>query len=151
MATASPHALVVGVHGDFDACQSFVKRTLQDYSKREDIRLTSANSMNLGRFLPQAAYALSAYTQLVERRVIALGDEVDICYPTGNFGNILGGICAQRMGVPLRRIVCASNDNNVLADFLNTGTYDITQRAFAKTISPSMDILKSSNFLSCAC
>ena len=111
---------------------------------KRNIRLSSANSINWGRLVPQIVYYFAAYAQLLKAGQIALGDAVDFCVPTGNFGDILAGYYAKQMGLPVGKLVCASNENNVLTDFLTTGTYT-ARRAFYKTTSPSMDILVSSN------
>lgn len=143
--------LVLAVEGDFDACQRAVKTVFSDVTFAEELRtehrmkLTSANSINWGRLLPQFVYYLSAYADLVARGHCPPGAPVDICVPTGNFGNILAAYYAKRMGLPVELLICASNANNVLADFLATGTYDIAQRELVKTPSPAMDILVSSN------
>ena len=109
------------------------------------LTLSSANSINWGRFLPQIVFTFNSYAQLVQKGVIRVGDEVDVCIPTGNFGNLLGAVYARRLGLPLRRLISASNTNNVLTDFIDTGTYDLRQRRFTATVSPSIDILVSSN------
>ena len=109
-----------------------------------NIHLSSANSINWGRLVPQIVYYFAAYAQLVKAGKVSFGQEVDFCVPTGNFGDILAGYYAKRMGLPVGRLVCASNKNNVLTDFLRTGTYT-AKRTFYKTTSPSMDILVSSN------
>ena len=106
--------------------------------------LSSANSINVGRLVPQVTYYFDAYAQLVRTGALAVGDPVDFCVPTGNFGDVLAGYYAKLMGLPVRTLVVASNANDVLTDFLTTGTYD-RRRPFHKTISPSMDILVSSN------
>ena len=129
---------VWGVHGNFDDCQTGAKNVFH-------VALSSANSINWGRLMPQIVYYISAYAQLVANGNVARGDEIDVCVPTGNFGNILAAYYARRMGTPIRRLLCASNENRVLTDFINTGTYDIAERTFVKTPSPSMDILVSSN------
>src|SRR5699024_10839688 len=108
------------------------------------IRLSSANSINWGRLAPQIVYYFYAYFRLAEQGAVAWGSPVDFCVPTGNFGDILAGYYAKRMGLPVGKLVCASNQNNVLSDFIRTGTYD-RRREFYKTTSPSMDILISSN------
>ena len=108
------------------------------------ICLSSANSINWGRLAPQIVYYFYAYFRLVESGAAAWGQPVDFCVPTGNFGDILAGYYAKRMGLPVGKLICASNKNNVLADFIRTGTYD-KRREFYKTASPSMDILISSN------
>lgn len=137
------------VEGNFDDCQTQVKELFGDQAYNARLhelgaRLSSANSINWGRLLPQIVYYFYAYFQLVRRLQISLGDQVDFVVPTGNFGNILAGYLAKRMGLPIRKLVCASNANDVLTDFFATGTYD-ANREFKKTISPSMDILVSSN------
>ncbi len=142
---------VVGVLGNFDDCQSGVKSVFNDEKfnaellEEYQVKLSSANSINWGRLLPQIVYYVSSYAQLVDDGEIALGDLVDVCVPTGNFGNILGAYYAKTMGVPIDRLICASNENCILTDFLNTGIYDITDRELVLTPSPSMDILISSN------
>jgi threonine synthase len=109
------------------------------------LALSSANSINWGRLLPQIVYYASAYADMVASGGVRAGEPMDVCVPTGNFGNILGAYYAKRIGVPIDRLLCASNENNVLADFIATGVYDISAREFVKTPSPSMDILISSN------
>ncbi len=140
---------VYAVRGNFDDAQTGVKRVFADKEiaarlAERNIRLSSANSINWGRLVPQIVYYFAAYGQLVRGGKIHFGDEVDFCVPTGNFGDILAGYYAKRMGLPVGRLVCASNKNNVLTDFLETGTYT-AKREFYKTSSPSMDILVSSN------
>ena len=140
---------VYAVSGNFDDAQTGVKRVFGDRAVAEklsaqNIRLSSANSINWGRLVPQIVYYFAAYAQLLRAGKIALGDKVDFCVPTGNFGDILAGYYAKRMGLPVGRLVCASNENNVLTEFLSTGTYN-ARRPFYKTSSPSMDILVSSN------
>ena len=140
---------VCAVKGNFDDAQTGVKRIFSDPVLREELAgrgyfLSSANSINWGRVLPQTVYYISAYCELLHAGKIALGDKLDFCVPTGNFGNILAGYYAKRMGLPVGTLVCASNANNVLTDFLSTGTYD-RNRPFYQTASPSMDILISSN------
>ncbi|XP_066285764.1 threonine synthase-like 1 [Branchiostoma lanceolatum] len=148
---------VVGVQSDFDFCQSTVKSIFKQLSGSSDesssgpyhpqyrVHLSAANSINWGRLLPQVVYHASAYLDLVKQGTISMGQEVDICIPTGNFGNILGAVYAKRMGIPFKRFICASNQNNVLTDFLNTGCYDLRHRRLHQTMSPSIDILVSSN------
>ncbi len=142
---------VYGVRGNFDDCQSAVKATFSDAAfnaellEKHNVRLSSANSINWGRLLPQIVYYLSAYADMVASGGVVAGHPVDICVPTGNFGNILGAYYAKQMGMPIARLICASNENRVLADFIATGTYDISDREFVLTPSPSMDILISSN------
>ena len=140
---------VYAVRGNFDDAQTGVKRVFGDKAiaaklAERNIRLSSANSINWGRLVPQIVYYFAAYAQLLKAGKIAFGDEVDFCVPTGNFGDILAGYYAKQMGLPVGRLVCASNQNNVLTDFLSTGTYD-RNRPFYQTASPSMDILISSN------
>ena len=140
---------VCAVHGNFDDAQTGVKILFSDEKLREDLAqrgyfLSSANSINWGRILPQLVYYISAYCDLLNEGKIQMGDQVNYCVPTGNFGNILAAYYAREMGVPIDRLICASNSNNVLTDFIRTGRYD-RNRAFHNTISPSMDILISSN------
>ena len=106
--------------------------------------MSSANSINIGRLLPQIVYYFYAYQDLVNNKKISAGEKISFCVPTGNFGDILAGFYAKEMGLPIEKLVIASNDNNVLTDFFTTGTYD-ANRDLVKTISPSMDILVSSN------
>lgn len=150
MVTQQGGNVAVGaVRGNFDDTQSAVKQIFSDEGLRarlhdEGIVLSSANSINIGRLAPQVVYYFDAYAQLVRQDAIRCGDKVDFCVPTGNFGDVLAGYFALRMGLPVRRLIVASNENNVLTDFLTTGVYD-RNRPFHKTISPSMDILISSN------
>ncbi len=152
MATQKGNNVVVwGVAGNFDDCQTGAKNVFKDDAFAEQlgtdygIALSSANSINWGRLMPQIVYYLSAYAELVAKGALTSGNEVDVCVPTGNFGNILAAYYAKRMGCPIRMLYCASNENRVLTDFINTGTYDISNRPFVKTPTPSMDILVSSN------
>ncbi|MDR1638829.1 MAG: threonine synthase [Clostridiales bacterium] len=133
---------VVGVLGNFDDTQAGVKKIFLD--PPEGFRFSSANSINIGRLLPQIVYYFHAYGQLAQKGAIALGDEISFTVPTGNFGNILAGYYAKRMGLPIKTLLCASNENKVLYDFFTTGEYD-KNRKFVLTASPSMDILVSSN------
>ena len=140
---------VVGVEGNFDDAQTGVKEIFADpvfaaELARDDRQLSSANSINWGRLVPQIAYYVGAYTQLVAHKVIGQGEKVNVAVPTGNFGNILAAHYARAMGLPIARLICASNQNRVLADFIRTGVYD-RRRTFYPTVSPSMDILISSN------
>ena len=140
---------VYAVRGNFDDAQTGVKRVFGDKAiavklAERNIRLSSANSINWGRLVPQIVYYFAAYAQLLKAGKITFGDEVDFCVPTGNFGDILAGYYAKQMGLPVGRLVCASNQNTLLTDFLSTGTYT-AKREFYKTTSPSMDILVSSN------
>ena len=140
---------VYAVRGNFDDAQTGVKKVFGDKAiaaelEQRNIRLSSANSINWGRLVPQIVYYFAAYAQLLKAGKITFGDKVDFCVPTGNFGDILAGYYAKQMGLPVGKLVCASNENNVLTDFLTTGTYT-AKREFFKTTSPSMDILVSSN------
>ena len=140
---------VCAVEGNFDDAQTGVKNIFaQSYNGRLNrgnrCRLSTANSINIGRLAPQITYYFKAYADLLSRGQIAMGDKVDFCVPTGNFGDILAGYLAKKLGLPVGTLVCASNANNVLTDFINTGVYD-RRRPLHKTVSPSMDILVSSN------
>ena len=140
---------VCAVVGNFDDAQAGVKRIFSDAAIRETLAqrgyfLSSANSINWGRILPQVVYYISAYCDLVRDGRIVMGDKVNFCVPTGNFGDILAAYYAKRMGLPVGKLICASNCNDVLTDFLRTGVYD-RNRPFHTTMSPSMDILISSN------
>jgi len=136
---------VCAVRGNFDDTQTGVKKIFAAGVPSDcGVRLSSANSINIGRLAPQVVYYFKAYADLLQQGRICLGDKVDYVVPTGNFGDILAGYLAKRMGLPVGKLVCASNRNDVLTDFLRTGTYD-RRRPFYRTISPSMDILVSSN------
>ena len=140
---------VVAVKGNFDDCQTAVKTIFNSEEcaaalKQKGYLLSSANSINFGRLAPQIVYYFSSYLDLVSSGQIEMGTQIDFCVPTGNFGNILAAYYAKRMGLPVRRLHCASNMNNILTDFLAKGEYD-ARREFYKTTSPSMDILISSN------
>ena len=145
------NVMVFGLDGDFDACQSAVKGVFDDaefaleLADCHGLATSSANSINWGRLMPQVVYYLSAYADMVAERALPAGAPLDVCVPTGNFGNILAAYYAKLMGAPLGRLFCACNANKVLADFLATGVYDISARPLVKTASPSMDILVSSN------
>jgi threonine synthase len=152
MVTQPGHNLtVLALDGDFDVCQSCVKDVFADEAfcaellSQHGMRLSSANSINWGRLLPQIAYYVSAYVEMVKRGRRRMGEPMDVCVPSGNFGNLLAAYYAKRLGTPIERLICASNTNNVLSDFLATGRYDIADRRLMKTASPSMDILVSSN------
>ena len=139
----------IGVYGNFDDTQNGVKSIftdsgINDELRRKGFKFSSANSINWGRLVPQIVYYFSAYADLLKGNEITLGEKVNFTVPTGNFGNILAAYYAREMGLPVNKLICASNDNNVLTDFINTGVYD-RNREFKKTISPSMDILISSN------
>jgi len=147
--TDGSNTFVVAVRGNFDDCQTAVKGLLGDAQLRDrfgkrGFEFSSANSINWGRLCPQIVYYWTSYLSLVKQDLIRQGDPVNFCVPTGNFGNILAGYYALRMGLPIGRLICASNNNNVLTDFFATGTYN-SKRPFYRTMSPSMDILISSN------
>ena len=135
---------VCAVRGNFDDAQRGVKAALEGF-KHEGLVASSANSINIGRLAPQAAYYFAAYGDMVANGTIEFGREVDFVVPTGNFGNILAGYMAKRMGLPVGKLICASNANDVLYQFLSEGVYDRASRQLIKTASPSMDILISSN------
>ena len=140
---------VVAIRGNFDDAQTGVKKIFGDAALAEElhragIRFSSANSINIGRLVPQAAYYVYAYASLVKKGVLKAGDPIDFTVPTGNFGNILAAWYARQIGLPVNKLICASNENKVLFDFFRSGTYD-RNRPFILTSSPSMDILVSSN------
>lgn len=140
---------VYAVNGNFDDAQTGVKRVFGDKELAAELasagaKLSSANSINWGRLVPQIVYYFYSYAQMVQNGAISAGDKLSFCVPTGNFGDILAGYYAKRMGLPVDKLICASNRNNVLTDFLQTGVYN-AKREFYKTTSPSMDILVSSN------
>ena len=140
---------VCAIYGNFDDAQNGVKaifsdKDFADVANRKGVILSSANSINWGRLVPQVVYYFSAYCDLVAEGAISNGDKVNFCVPTGNFGNIFAAYIAKMMGLPVGKLICASNTNNVLTDFLQTGEYN-RNRHFMSTISPSMDILISSN------
>ena len=151
---------VCAVRGNFDDCQTAVKKTFAQINasgafEKLEKTLSSANSINIGRLAPQVVYYFKAYSDLVALKRIKIGDRIDFVVPSGNFGDILAGYFAKLMGLPVRHLVCASNENKVLTDFLTTGLYD-RKRPFYRTSSPSMDILVSSNlerllYLACGC
>ena len=140
---------VVGIYGNFDDAQSGVKKLFADHElaaqmEEKGFQFSSANSINIGRLVPQIVYYVYAYAQLLKEERIASGEKINVVVPTGNFGNILAAYYAKNMGLPIAKLICASNDNKVLYDFFSTGTYD-RNRDFMLTSSPSMDILISSN------
>ena len=140
---------VVAIHGNFDNAQSGVKAMFEDKELEKELadagyQFSSANSINIGRLVPQVVYYVYAYAKLLQNEEIAEGEEINVVVPTGNFGNILAAYYAKCMGLPIAKLICASNDNKVLYDFFQTGTYD-RNREFMLTSSPSMDILISSN------
>ncbi len=143
------NVFVSGIEGNFDDAQSGVKAIFTDERYGDTLfkagySLSSANSINWGRLVPQIVYYISAYCDMVEAEEIKLGDNINVCVPTGNFGNILAAYYAKKMGLPVGKFICASNCNNVLTDFIRTGEYD-KNREFFQSVSPSMDILISSN------
>lgn len=140
---------VVGIHGNFDDAQTGVKNIFGDSALAEEMRekgfqFSSANSINIGRLVPQIVYYVYAYAQLLKKGRIESGEKMNVAVPTGNFGNILAAFYAKQMGLPIAKLICASNENKVLYDFFRSGTYD-RNREFVLTSSPSMDILISSN------
>lgn len=147
--TEGDNTLVVGVKGNFDDCQTTVKELFGDKEFAKELadknyKFSSANSINVGRLVPQVAYYFAAYAKMVKAGKLKAGEKMNVVVPTGNFGNILAAYYAKNMGLPIAKLICASNSNKVLFDFLSTGTYD-RNRDFYLTNSPSMDILISSN------
>ncbi len=145
----SANVEATAIVGNFDDAQRTVKEIFKDSDMKnkaleKGYLLSSANSINIGRLLPQVVYYFSSYFELVKDGTINLGDKIDVCVPTGNFGNVMASYIAKEMGLPIEKFIIASNDNNILSDFFNTGVYD-TKRDFKITTSPSMDILVSSN------
>ncbi|HAQ39842.1 MAG TPA: threonine synthase [Clostridiales bacterium] len=143
------NTFVCAIKGNFDDAQTGVKKIFTDEKLINELRennkiFSSANSINIGRLIPQIVYYFYSYIKLVENGAVKMGDKVNFSVPTGNFGNILAGYYAKMLGLPVNMLICASNENNVLYDFINTGVYD-RNRKFYRTISPSMDILVSSN------
>lgn len=143
------NTFVVGINGNFDQAQTGVKQMFNDSALGAELdaagfQFSSANSINIGRLVPQVAYYVYAYAQLYKNGVIAKDEKINVVVPTGNFGNILAAFYAKNMGLPIAKLICASNENKVLYDFFSTGTYD-KNREFILTSSPSMDILISSN------
>lgn len=141
---------VIGIHGDFDDAQSALKRLLASATfkaklKEKNLHLSAANSVNFGRIIFQLIYHIYSYLELVRQNAISLGDSVYLDVPSGNFGNALGGYYAMRMGLPVEKILIASNNNNVLTQLIQSGKYDIRGKSVIPTSSPAMDILKSSN------
>lgn len=149
VSTDGKNTHVASINGNFDDCQRIVKDIFADKEVEKELAdkgiiLSSANSINISRLLPQVVYYVYSYIKLLERNEIEEDELINFTVPTGNFGNILAGLYAKRIGVPINKLICASNSNNVLTEFLKTGVYD-RNREFYKTISPSMDILVSSN------
>ena len=150
MTTQTGHNVnVCSIEGNFDDIQTGVKQIFNNNEIIQDLDekgfvLSSANSINFGRLAPQIVYYVKAYCDLISTQEIEFGEKINVCVPTGNFGNILAAYIAKLMGLPINKLICASNSNNILTDFLNTGSYD-RNREFHLTMSPSMDILISSN------
>lgn len=143
------NTLVFGIKGNFDDAQSGVKEIFEDKNFNESLKeegyiLSSANSINIGRLIPQIIYYVYSYISMIKKGYISKGEEINVSVPTGNFGNILAGFYAKSMGIPINKLICASNENNVLWEFFNDGSYN-KNRDFKVTVSPSMDILVSSN------
>lgn len=151
MLSAKGDVCVISVEGDFDYCQTLVKDLFNNTElssmlwEKYKVKLASGNSINWGRMFPQIPFAFHAYLELVNMNKIKIGDKIDICVPTGNFGNVFGVILAKKMGLPIEQIIVASNSNNILTEFLTTGVFDLRQRKLEKTVSPSIDILLPSN------
>ena len=149
LTTEGDNTHVIALEGNFDDCQNAVKQIFaaQDFNtllKKEGFEFSSANSINWGRLFPQIIYYFSTYLTLLRNKYIHDKEKINFVVPTGNFGNILAAWYAREMGLPIEKLICASNINNILTDFFNTGVYDVN-RPFFSTISPSMDILISSN------
>ena len=141
---------VIGIHGDFDDAQSALKQllgseTFKQKLQEKNIFLSAANSVNFGRIIFQTIYHVHSYLELIRQGEITLGDKVYLNVPSGNFGNALGGYYAMQLGLPVEKILIASNNNNILTQFINNGTYDLREKSVIPTTSPAMDILKSSN------
>lgn len=141
---------VIGVEGNFDDTQNSLKELLssqefKDELDKRDIKLSAANSVNFGRIIFQIIYHIHSYLELVRRSVVKMGDPIYLTVPSGNFGNALGGYYAKKAGLPIEKILIASNVNNILTDWITTGEYDLRERELIQTKSPAMDILKSSN------
>jgi threonine synthase len=146
----APNLKVIGVRGDFDDTQRALKRLLasQDFKaalKAKNIHVSAANSVNFGRIIFQTIYHIHSYLELVRQKAIRMGDKVYLNVPSGNFGNALGGYYAMKMGLPVEKILIASNKNNILTQVINTGAYDLRDSKVIATTSPAMDILVSSN------
>lgn len=141
---------VIGIHGNFDDAQAALKNLLSSTTFKEElqkhgIKLSAANSVNFGRIIFQIVYHIHSYIELLKQKEIALGEKIYLIVPSGNFGNALGGYYAQKMGIPIEKILIASNENNILTQWINDGVYDIRGKQLVLTKSPAMDILKSSN------
>ncbi len=147
--TEGENTYVAAIRGNFDDAQTAVKQVFADPASNRELKkrgyvLSSANSINFGRLAPQIVYYIYGYVKLLKEGRLKNGEKINVCVPTGNFGNILAAYYAKKMGLPIARLICASNQNNVLTDFFDSGTY-FSRRQFFRTISPSMDILISSN------
>lgn len=141
---------VIGINGNFDDAQAALKNllnstTFKEELQKHDIKLSAANSVNFGRIIFQIVYHIHSYIQLLKQKEISLGEKIYLIVPSGNFGNALGGYYAQKMGIPIEKILIASNENNILTQWINDGVYDIRGKELVLTKSPAMDILKSSN------
>ncbi len=141
---------VLGIHGNFDDAQTALKnllasKTFKEELENDGIKLSAANSVNFGRIIFQIIYHFWSYIQLLKQEEISFGEKIYLVVPSGNFGNVLGGFYAQQMGVPVEKLLVASNENNILTEWINTGIYDIRNKKLKLTKSPAMDILKSSN------
>ncbi|ELT94976.1 hypothetical protein CAPTEDRAFT_184338 [Capitella teleta] len=151
LSATGQNAYVYGIKGDFDYCQTTIKEIFNNieltssWREKYSIELSAANSINWGRLVSQIACHISSYAEMVKHGHITMGRKVDVCIPTGNFGNVLSACYAKKMGVPFNKFICASNKNKVLTDFIHTGIYDISNRHLCQTTSPAIDILKSSN------
>ncbi|XP_044149370.1 threonine synthase-like 1 [Bufo gargarizans] len=151
IACQGENGLAVGVESDFDFCQKAIKEMFTNpeftgfVTAEYGTSLSTANSINWARLLPQIVYHASAYLDLVDQGVITFGSPVDVCIPTGNFGNIMAALYARQMGIPFRKFICASNQNRILTDFIKSGLYDLRGRKLLQSFSPAIDILKSSN------
>jgi threonine synthase len=151
LALQSENIKILPIQADFDFCQRTVKQIFTDTElkqtllKQDQTKLSSANSINWGRLLPQVAYWFSGYLDLVNLKAVILGEPIDITVPTGNFGNIFAAHLARKLGLPIKKLIIASNENNVLTEFIQTGRINLTDRKLRLTASPSIDILRSSN------